>query len=165
MLAHSGSPKSETLDLLDAHSPTQPLSLSIAQERFSAFLASQSYPSAVCRVFSRDVVVDKEHPTGSSRIVPQLQNMLSSDIKKISSPSRCKFRGQVGWRISPARRRRRIFRQAPGLFRRFVHDKWAEDDPTYVSCSDGRPRILSRLKMLLETGKTFEPRFCELGSV
>jgi len=26
------------------------------------------------------------------------------------------------------------------------HDEWAEDDTTYASCSDGWPRILSRLK-------------------
>ena len=38
-----------------------------------------------------------------------------------------------------------------------THDEWAEDDPTYVLCSDGWPRILSRLKTLLETGKTFKP--------
>jgi uncharacterized protein YndB with AHSA1/START domain len=38
-----------------------------------------------------------------------------------------------------------------------THDEWAEGDPTYVSCSDGWPRILSRLKTLIETGKTFEP--------
>src|SRR6516162_4940280 len=37
-----------------------------------------------------------------------------------------------------------------------THDEWAEGDPTYVSCSDGWPRILSRLKTLLETGKTFK---------
>ena len=38
-----------------------------------------------------------------------------------------------------------------------THDEWAEDDPTYTSCADGWPRILSRLKTLLETGKTFKP--------
>jgi len=38
-----------------------------------------------------------------------------------------------------------------------THDEWAVDDPTYVMCSDGWPRILSRLKTLLETGKTFKP--------
>jgi hypothetical protein len=38
-----------------------------------------------------------------------------------------------------------------------THDEWAEDDPTYVSCSDGWPGILSRWKTLLETGKTFKP--------
>ena len=38
-----------------------------------------------------------------------------------------------------------------------THDEWAEDDPTYASCADGWPRILSRLKTLLETGKTFKP--------
>jgi uncharacterized protein YndB with AHSA1/START domain len=38
-----------------------------------------------------------------------------------------------------------------------VHDQWAEDDNAYASSADGWPRILSRLKTLIETGKTFKP--------
>jgi uncharacterized protein YndB with AHSA1/START domain len=38
-----------------------------------------------------------------------------------------------------------------------TNDDWAEDDPTYAQNADGWPRILSRLKTLLETGKTFRP--------
>jgi uncharacterized protein YndB with AHSA1/START domain len=38
-----------------------------------------------------------------------------------------------------------------------THDNWANDDPAYTQCADGWPRILSRLKTLLETGKTFKP--------
>ncbi len=38
-----------------------------------------------------------------------------------------------------------------------THDQWAEDDTTYAATADGWPRILSRLKTLLETGKTFKP--------
>jgi uncharacterized protein YndB with AHSA1/START domain len=38
-----------------------------------------------------------------------------------------------------------------------THDQWAEDDNGYASCADGWPRILSRLKTLIETGKTFKP--------
>jgi uncharacterized protein YndB with AHSA1/START domain len=38
-----------------------------------------------------------------------------------------------------------------------THDQWAEDDAAYASCADGWPRILSRLKTLIETGKTFKP--------
>jgi uncharacterized protein YndB with AHSA1/START domain len=38
-----------------------------------------------------------------------------------------------------------------------VHDQWAEDDSAYASSADGWPRILSRLKTLIETGKTFKP--------
>ena len=38
-----------------------------------------------------------------------------------------------------------------------THDLWAEDDTGYASCADGWPRILSRLKTLIETGKTFKP--------
>ncbi len=37
------------------------------------------------------------------------------------------------------------------------HDEWAQDDPASSSSSDGWPRILSRLKTLIETGKTFKP--------
>ena len=38
-----------------------------------------------------------------------------------------------------------------------AHDQWAEDDSAYASSTDGWPRILSRLKTLIETGKTFKP--------
>lgn len=38
-----------------------------------------------------------------------------------------------------------------------THDDWADADPTYSASADGWPRILSRLKTLLETGKTFKP--------
>jgi uncharacterized protein YndB with AHSA1/START domain len=38
-----------------------------------------------------------------------------------------------------------------------THDQWAEDDTAYASSADGWPRILSRLKTLIETGKTFKP--------
>jgi uncharacterized protein YndB with AHSA1/START domain len=38
-----------------------------------------------------------------------------------------------------------------------THDEWADDDQTYAACADGWPRILSRLKTLIETGKTFKP--------
>ena len=38
-----------------------------------------------------------------------------------------------------------------------TNDEWADDDPAYTQNADGWPRILSRLKPLLETGKTFKP--------
>jgi uncharacterized protein YndB with AHSA1/START domain len=38
-----------------------------------------------------------------------------------------------------------------------THDNWTEGDPGYAACTDGWPRILSRLKTLIETGKTFKP--------
>jgi uncharacterized protein YndB with AHSA1/START domain len=38
-----------------------------------------------------------------------------------------------------------------------THDEWVEGDPAYAGCADGWPRILSRLKTLVETGKTFKP--------
>ena len=38
-----------------------------------------------------------------------------------------------------------------------TNDGFADDDPAYLQNADGWPRILSRLKTLLETGKTFRP--------
>lgn len=38
-----------------------------------------------------------------------------------------------------------------------TNDEFAEEDPAYRQNADGWPRILSRLKTLLETGKTFKP--------
>jgi uncharacterized protein YndB with AHSA1/START domain len=38
-----------------------------------------------------------------------------------------------------------------------MHDQWAEADSAYAATTDGWPRILSRLKTLIETGKTFKP--------
>jgi uncharacterized protein YndB with AHSA1/START domain len=38
-----------------------------------------------------------------------------------------------------------------------THDQWGEDDSSYAPTADGWPRILSRLKTLIETGKTFKP--------
>ncbi len=38
-----------------------------------------------------------------------------------------------------------------------THDQWAESDSGYGATADGWPRILSRLKTLIETGKTFKP--------
>jgi uncharacterized protein YndB with AHSA1/START domain len=38
-----------------------------------------------------------------------------------------------------------------------THDGWEAGDPIYGQCADGWPRILSRFKTLIETGKTFKP--------
>ncbi len=38
-----------------------------------------------------------------------------------------------------------------------TNDGWTDEDPAYQQNADGWPRILSRLKTLLETGKTFKP--------
>jgi uncharacterized protein YndB with AHSA1/START domain len=38
-----------------------------------------------------------------------------------------------------------------------TNDDWSDDDPAYAKNAEGWPRILSRLKTLLETGKTFRP--------
>jgi len=38
-----------------------------------------------------------------------------------------------------------------------MHDSWADNDPAYAPTASGWPRVLSRLKTLIETGKTFKP--------
>src|ERR1700744_2176288 len=39
-----------------------------------------------------------------------------------------------------------------------THDQWTEDDASYGPTADGWPRILSRLKTLMKTGKPCTPR-------
>ena len=38
-----------------------------------------------------------------------------------------------------------------------TNDRFSDEDPAYAQNAEGWPRILSRLKTLLETGKTFRP--------
>ena len=38
-----------------------------------------------------------------------------------------------------------------------THDQWDDTDSNYAATADGWPRILSRMKTLIETGKTFKP--------
>jgi uncharacterized protein YndB with AHSA1/START domain len=38
-----------------------------------------------------------------------------------------------------------------------THDQWQPGDTAYTATADGWPRILSRLKTLIETGTTFKP--------
>ena len=38
-----------------------------------------------------------------------------------------------------------------------TNDGFEGDDPAYAQNAEGWPRILSRLKTLIETGKTFRP--------
>ena len=38
-----------------------------------------------------------------------------------------------------------------------TNDQFTDENPAYAQNADGWPRILSRLKTLLETGKTFRP--------
>src|SRR6201995_2860257 len=38
-----------------------------------------------------------------------------------------------------------------------TNDGWSDEDSAYAQNAEGWPRILSRLKTLLETGKTFKP--------
>lgn len=38
-----------------------------------------------------------------------------------------------------------------------THDEWTDGDSSHAASADGWPRILSRMKTLIETGKTFKP--------
>jgi uncharacterized protein YndB with AHSA1/START domain len=38
-----------------------------------------------------------------------------------------------------------------------TNDGWTDEDPAYMQNAEGWPRILSRLKTFLETGRTFRP--------
>jgi hypothetical protein len=46
-----------------------------------------------------------------------------------------------------------------------THDEWAEGDPAYAACADGWPRILSRLKTLLETREDIQAALIQIEMI
>jgi len=78
-------------------------------------------------------------------------------VLRFEPPSVFQYTFALGQNDKASRATIELFPESEATKVTVTHDEWAEDDPTYVSCSDGWPRILSRLKTLVETGKTFKP--------
>jgi uncharacterized protein YndB with AHSA1/START domain len=82
---------------------------------------------------------------------------VTGEVLKVEAPTRLEYRfgmgdGAVKSRVSIA-----LARETEAVKVVVTNDEWADDDPAYQKNADGWPRILSRLKTLLETGKTFRP--------
>lgn len=82
---------------------------------------------------------------------------VTGEVLKVDAPTRLEYRfgmgdGAVKSRVSIA-----LTQESEAVKVVVTNDQWTDDDPAYQQNADGWPRILSRLKTLLETGKTFRP--------
>ena len=83
--------------------------------------------------------------------------LVKAEILHSDSPKFLQYTSQLGQSPFKSRVTVELEPETEATKLTIVHDQWAAADPAYAFCSDGWPRILSRLKTLLETGKTFRP--------
>ena len=78
-------------------------------------------------------------------------------VLRFEPPKVFQYTFAMGQNVKPSRATIELVPETEATRVTVTHDEWADDDSTYAACADGWPRILSRLKTLLETGKTFKP--------
>jgi uncharacterized protein YndB with AHSA1/START domain len=83
--------------------------------------------------------------------------LVQGDILQSEPPTLLQYNFRLGQSPFHSRVTARLDPETEATRLTIVHDQWVEGDPAYAFCADGWPRILSRLKTLLETGKTFKP--------
>ena len=79
------------------------------------------------------------------------------EILRCEPPKLLQYTFTMGQSGKPSRATVELVPESEAVKVTVTHDEWAADDTTYAACADGWPRILSRLKTLIETGKTFKP--------
>jgi uncharacterized protein YndB with AHSA1/START domain len=79
------------------------------------------------------------------------------EVIQSDPPKRLQYTFAMGSSNKPSRVTLELAPESEATKVSVTHDQWAEDDPSYAATADGWPRILSRLKTLIETGKTFKP--------
>jgi uncharacterized protein YndB with AHSA1/START domain len=82
---------------------------------------------------------------------------VEGDILQSEPPKLLQYTFQLGQSPFKSRVTVELEQESEATKLTLSHDQWDEADPANAFCSDGWPRILSRLKTLLETGKTFRP--------
>ena len=82
---------------------------------------------------------------------------MTGEVLKVEAPTRLEYRFGMGGGAVMSRVTIALTQETEAVKVVVTNDEWADDDPAYQQNADGWPRILSRLKTLLETGKTFRP--------
>ena len=82
---------------------------------------------------------------------------VTGEVLKVEAPTRFEYRFGMGEGAVTSRVTIVLTQETEAVKVVVTNDEWADDDPGYQQNADGWPRILSRLKTLLETGKTFRP--------
>ena len=82
---------------------------------------------------------------------------VTGEVPRVDRPKLFEYRFGTGNGAVMSRVKVELTQETEAVKVVVTNDGFAEDDPAYVQNADGWPRILSRLKTLLETGKTFRP--------
>lgn len=80
-----------------------------------------------------------------------------AEVLQCDAPKRLEYTFATGESGKPSRVTIQLVPESEATQVTVTHDQFADDDPGYQRTVDGWPRILSRLKTLIETGKTFRP--------
>jgi uncharacterized protein YndB with AHSA1/START domain len=88
----------------------------------------------------------------------QRTRYVTGEVLSVQAPTRFEYRFGMGDGAVMSRVTITLTQETEAVKVVVLNDDWAGDDPaSYTQNADGWPRILSRLKTLLETGKTFRP--------
>jgi uncharacterized protein YndB with AHSA1/START domain len=82
---------------------------------------------------------------------------VTGQVLRVDAPKLLEYKFGMGMGETMSRVKVELTPETEAVKVTVVNDEWAEDDPAHGQNADGWPRILSRLKTLLETGKTFRP--------
>ena len=82
---------------------------------------------------------------------------VTGEVLSVQAPTRLEYKFGMGDGAVMSRVTITLAQETEAVKVVVTNDEWADDDPAYLQNADGWPRILSRLKTLLETGRTFRP--------
>jgi uncharacterized protein YndB with AHSA1/START domain len=82
---------------------------------------------------------------------------VTGEVIRADAPTRLEYKFGMGDGAVMSRVRITLTPETEAVKVVVTNDEFGDDDPAYQQNADGWPRILSRLKTLLETGKTFRP--------
>jgi uncharacterized protein YndB with AHSA1/START domain len=82
---------------------------------------------------------------------------VTGEVLRVEAPARLEYKFGIGDGAAMSKVTIALTQETEAVKVVVTNDEFADDDPAYSQNADGWPRILSRLKTLLETGKTFRP--------
>jgi uncharacterized protein YndB with AHSA1/START domain len=82
---------------------------------------------------------------------------VTGEVLRVEAPKLFEYKFGMGEGLVMSRVKVELTPETEAVKVVVTNDGWEENDPTYAQNAEGWPRILSRLKTLLETGKTFRP--------
>jgi uncharacterized protein YndB with AHSA1/START domain len=87
----------------------------------------------------------------------QMTRYVTGEVLRAEAPTLLEYKFGMGDGAVMSRVKVTLTRETEAVQVVVTNDGFADDDPAYAQNADGWPRILSRLKTLLEAGKTFRP--------